>query len=123
MISDLLALANECGEDGWDGYDGVKISMSTVGRAVTFVRALPDAVSLPEPSPEPDGSISMDWSASPVRIFSVSLGTSDRISYAWLDGTDKGHAVARFDGVTVPRRILDGIQAITAHASPPFRSS
>ena len=118
LISDVLVLADECSEDGWDGYDGAKVDMLAVAHAVAFIRALPEGVTLPEAVPEPDGSVGMEWFVSPYRTFSASLGLGDRIPYAWLDGTDKGHAVARFDGVTVPRRILDGIHDITASTQP-----
>ena len=78
-----------------------------------FVRALPRDVALPEFAPEPDGSISLDWESSRSRRFSISIGVNNRLAYAWLDGTDRGHAVAYFDGRAIPLRILEGISAVT----------
>ena len=72
-------------------------------------------------APEPDGSISLDWIRSRSNFFSVSVGASDRLAYAWLDGTDRGHAVARFDGDSVPSRILEGIKALVQGANAAVR--
>jgi hypothetical protein len=81
--------------------------------AEQFIRALPDAISLPEFGIDPDGSICFDWMVSRDRIFSLSVSANSRLVYAWLDGVDKGHAVARFDGQIIPERVLDGITSIT----------
>ena len=122
-ISELRALANECAEAGWDGADAAGMNPLAVTTAQDFVRALPDGFPLPEFAPEPDGSISLDWTASRHRRFTLSIGSSRRLAYAWLDGADKGHGVARFDGSSVPPRVLEGIQSISRHVSPSFRAS
>ena len=123
-ISDLWKLANECADAGWDGSDAAPINLQAVHNAVAFIRALPGLLPLPEFAPEPDGAVSLDWIVSRNRLFSVSVnaGASGRLAYAWLDGADRGHAVARFDGTTIPARILDGIRAITAHGNSAVRS-
>ena len=111
-ISQIWALANECSEPGWDGESANPLTPRTAGLAVEFIRALPDGLAPPEFAPEPDGSIALDWIHSRNRLFSLSIGTSNRLAYAWLDGADKGHAVARFDENHIPARILEGIIAI-----------
>jgi hypothetical protein len=89
--------------------------------AERLVRALPDGMPLPEFAPEPDGSISLDWILSCNRLFSLSVGRVGRLAFAWLDGTDKGHGVAPFDGQNVPPRVLDSIKRLVgqAHAGLP----
>jgi hypothetical protein len=77
--------------------------------AAEFIRVLPEDVPLPEFAPEPDGSLSLDWIQSRHRLFTLSVAPNIRLPYAWVDGADSGHGVARFDGETVPPRILDGI--------------
>jgi hypothetical protein len=89
-----------------------KVDAASALIAEDFIRALPDEIPLPEFGVDPDGSISLDWMPSRSRIFSLSVGSNSRLAYAWLDGTDKGHAVARFDGQTVPDRVLKGIISI-----------
>lgn len=121
-LSQLRALAHECTEEGWDGYEAYALDPTAVLIAEGFVRALPDSVPLPEFAPEPDGSVSLDWIQSKNRLFTMSVGTNHRLAYAWLDGADKGHAVARFDGETIPPRILQGINAIMNHGNPSIRA-
>lgn len=118
----VWALANECGEPGWDGDDALPLDHLAVCKAVAFILALLEGVPLPEFAPEPDGSISLDWISSRNRLFSLSVGTGDSLPYAWLDGTDKGHAVARFDGKSVPPRIQEGIKSILNGGSALDRS-
>lgn len=111
-ISELWALANECAQEGWDGGDARPIDRQAVSKANAFIRALPDSLPLPEIAPEPDGAVSLDWIRSRNRLLSVSVGASDRLAFAWLDGVDRGHGVARFVEGIVPTRIVDGIAAI-----------
>ena len=111
-ISQLWALAQECGVEDWDGNGSWPISSVSVHRAISIIRALPRGIPLPEFAPEPDGAISLDWIQSRHRLFSLSAGNSDRLPYAWLDGSDSGHAAARFDGQVLPTRILQGIVSI-----------
>jgi hypothetical protein len=118
-ISQIWALANDCASLDWNGEGALPIAQVAVFEAAAFIRALPDGIPLPEFAPEPDGSISLDWIWSRDRVFSVSVGPSDRMAYAWLDGTERGHAVASFDGERVPDRILEGIKGFMrgAHAA------
>ncbi len=101
-ISDLHALMNESDH------------LSPIARAgaEALIRALPKGIPLPEFAPEPDGSISCDWIASQMCFLSVSVGEGPRLAYAWVDGTDGGHAVARFDGERVPSALLGDIRRI-----------
>lgn len=122
-ISQLHALASDCAESGWDDNDACALNPIAVFIAESFVRALPDGLPLPEFAPEPDGSISLDWIQSRNRLFSVSMGSTNRLAYAWLDGADKGHAVARFVGDRVPQRVLEGISAIMNHGNTTLRAA
>jgi hypothetical protein len=111
-ILELQQMAMEYSDKDWDGNDELPISYKSLHNAVAFIRALPDGVPVPEVAPEPDGAISLDWIRSRHRIFSISVGNSDRLAFAWLDGTDKGHGVARFDGFTIPPRVLELIESV-----------
>ncbi len=110
-LSNLFALARECAEDDWDAAGAQAIDCIAVERAAQLLKALPNSIPMPECSPEPDGSISLDWSESRYRLFSISVGGSDRLAFAWLDGSNKGHGVARFDGRVVPKHVLAGIRS------------
>jgi hypothetical protein len=120
-ISELLAFAIDHAHNGWDGENGRGISAHAVHIAEAFIRCLPDDVPMPEFAPEPDGSISLDWIYSRTRFVSVSAGNNDRLPYAWIDGTDRGHAVARFDKERIPALVLDAIRVTMARANVAVR--
>jgi hypothetical protein len=122
-ISQLMRLANECAEPDWDGNESCALNPSAVLTAEDFIRAMPNDMLLPEFAPEPDGSVSLDWIQSRHRLFSLSIGGSNRLAYAWLDGADKGHAVAQFDGCSIPPRVLDGIRSVINHANASLRAA
>lgn len=109
-ISDMWALVDECGHKGWDGEGATPLSPFAANTAAAFIRALPDGVPLPEFAPEPDGNMSLDWIRARTRLLSLSIGLSNRIAFAWIDGSDQGHGVAHFDGKRTPSRILDDIR-------------
>jgi len=121
LISKLWELADECGSEDWDGEGAVALDNAAIGNAVSFIRALPAGIPLPELAPEPDGAVSLDWMISKTRMFSVSCGSSSRLAYSWLDGTDRGHAVAGFDGWSIPERILQGIRSTIGDGHAPVR--
>ncbi len=119
----LRALAAECREEDWDGAGAAPIDTGAVANAEDIVRALPAGFLIPEFAAEPDGSISLDWIESRSRIFSISAGAGSRLAYAWLDGSDRGHGVARFDGEKIPDRVLEGIRAIMGYGNTSVRLS
>src|SRR6267142_2478749 len=76
LIAEIHELAKECGEPNWDGHGASAVFRAAVLLSEDFVLALPDWIPLPELSPEPDGSISLDWIQSRTCQFSVSVGTT-----------------------------------------------
>lgn len=112
VLSKLARMATECGEEDWDGAGAEPLDRAAVGNAANFIRALPDSVPLPELAPEPDGGVSADWQPSRHRMISLSFGPRQRVAVAWLDGTNRGHAVEAFDGVEVSARLLGLIRGI-----------
>ena len=117
-IAQLRALGEVCSKDGWDGHHAAAVDPRAVRTAELLVRALPDHVAVPTFAAEPDGSVSVDWMPTRHRVFSLSVGCTDQLAYAWLDGTDRGHGVALFDGYSVPDRILDGIGFVATRNAP-----
>ncbi len=73
------------------------VPTAAVRIASRFVRVLPASLPLPEVAIDPDGAISLDWMLSRTRVFSVSVDDSSRLAYAWMNGSDRGHGVVRFD--------------------------
>ncbi len=121
-ISRLRALENESflqsSEDG-----SISLNPVAVRTAENFVRALPEGVPMPEFAAEPDGSVTLDWIESKNRLFSASIGAGNRVAFAWLDGSDKGHGVSDFDGNSVPSRIIEGICSIINHGNSWLRAA
>ena len=124
-MSKLWDLARSHAEEGWDGGEAAPADRQAIARAVAFIRALPDDCEMPEVGVDPDGAMTLDWMVSRHRMLSISVaGDSDRLAYAWLDGTDRGNAVAKFDRDTVPIRLMQAILALTlAPADVGFRAA
>ncbi len=101
-ISNLMAVIEEAIEDP----DQILPSSTRMRHAVDLLTALPSGVAMPDFALDPDGDISFDWIDSTTRMLSVSIGDSNRLAYAWLDGTDRGHAVVNFDGQSMPDQLL-----------------
>ena len=110
ILSQIQALIAECARTGWDASEAKPVCECAAIRAADFIRALPEGFPLPELAPEPDGSISLDWIRSRNRLLSLSVGTSHRLPYAWMDGADSGHSVAVFDGKNIPPEVLKRIK-------------
>jgi hypothetical protein len=122
-ISQLHTMAAECASANWNAEDACAINPLALFYAENFIRALPQSIPLPEFAPEPDGSVSLDWIPSQNRLFSVSVGANNRLAFAWLDGSDKGHAVACFDGDRIPQRILDNLTEIVNNGNTILRAA
>ncbi len=114
---ELWALQNECGESNWDGEDAVPLSRLAVEQTIHLLHLLPSHLPLPEFTAEPDGSISVDWIVARHSLVSASIGTNNRVAYAWLNGTDKGHGVERMDVDRFPPRLAQCIALAYAGSS------
>jgi len=115
VISNLSALGQECREANWDGYGAEPVDPHALKRAGELIAAQPDDLPLPECSIEPDGCISLDWMPARHRTLTLSVSAGERLPYAWVDGTDHGHAVARLVDGQLPPRILDEIRRFSSH--------
>lgn len=114
VVSELRGLVQSHSDMGWDGGKAFPVDRDAIAIAVAFVRALPDGCEMPEVGVDPDGAISFDWIISRHRMLSVSTaGDTDRLAYAWVDGTDRGNAVERFDWDAIPMRLMQAIVAMT----------
>lgn len=112
FISKLLALANDCANDGWDGDGALGLNLDAVFYVQAFIRALPDDMPLPEVAPEPDGSVSLDWIRSKHRLFSLSIGASNKFAYAWMNGANRSHGVFSFDGHSISPVLRESIMGV-----------
>ena len=111
ILAEIYEMTEECSVENWDGYGAAPISESTLWNTILIIRLLPENFMLPEIAPEPDGSISLDWTRGHYQTFSLSIGESSQLAYAWLDGSERGHGVARFDFQMIPERILRELES------------
>lgn len=117
LISNLTSLGEESREPNWDGYGAEPANPNALNCAKDLIASLPDDLPLPECSIEPDGCVSLDWMPAPYRTLSLSVSANDRMPYAWVDGTDRGHAVARLIDGQLPPRIIAEIRRLVSHES------
>lgn len=88
----------------------IPVTRETANIAVEFARLLPRMAPLPEVSSDPDGEISFDWIAPSGKMFSVSVNSSGRLSYAgWFGEDSRVHGTEKLD-YGVPAEVLRGIQ-------------
>ena len=114
-MEELADVVEEASVAGWDGLNAPPVPLAAHDRAKAFLRALPDHIALPSFAVEPDdGSLSLEWAEGYRKVFSISIGRSPRLAFAGLDGSDKWHGVASFDGIVIPQQILRSIQQISA---------
>ena len=100
-------VVEESSECGWDGQAAPPVPLMAQIQARNFLRALPPGFPAPEFAIEPDdGSISMEWHKSYRRVFSVSIGKTNRLAFAGLNGGDKWNGVSSFDGASIPPDLL-----------------
>lgn len=98
-------------------------SALTTARVFDFLYVLPRGTALPEATLDPDGEVGLDWMISKNRILSVSIGESNRISYAWHDGTDRGHAAVTFDGRKLPSHLMTLLTEMGLNATSAVRAA
>jgi len=115
VISDFRELIARCSTDNWDGYGALPVKGEIAERVIKLLYTLPESIRLPEVSIEPDGEVCLDWIGPFQRTISLSIGESDRIAYAWLDGTNRGHAVDKLTEEGIPNRILNQIMDIVGY--------
>ena len=111
-LEQLWAVVAESANTGSDGTDAAGIDPRALEMAETIIEVWPRGIPLPEFAAEPDGAISLDWIRSRHRIFSVSVGATNRLACAWIDGARRGHVIEPFDGSTLPEFIGSAVRAI-----------
>lgn len=90
----LRAISSECQAPGWDGQEGIAISVdliSTVSMIVDVLyRMVPAGTSPPDIVPESDGEISLTWTIDTNRMFSLSVGAHGKTNFAGQFGREGG---------------------------------
>jgi hypothetical protein len=85
-----------------------------VARAKRFIEALPANFPAPEVAVDPDGEVSLEWYRSTGRVFSVSIGADDWLSYAGKFSPSRKTQGTEVFTSDIPRVILDNIRRVMA---------
>ena len=110
-LYDLYDLLFECTESNWDGYGALPVDLDSFNEASRFIQILPTTIQEPEVSVDPDGEISFEWYLTPKKVFSVSIGARNEITYAGLYGINKSYGREYF-GDEIPKTILDNLDRL-----------
>jgi len=111
VLPDLMAVASDGVESGWDGYDARPVTKGTFDRAIAFLESLPNSIHTPTVGAEPDGHITFEWYSSPHRLLSVSVSPEGDLHYAALIGHNRAYGTEMFFG-EAPKEILGLIRRI-----------
>jgi hypothetical protein len=111
FYSALLAVLAESAVPNWDGYGARPLNPLALVHAIRLLRTLPVTSQPPELGVDPDGEVSLEWHVGPRQVFSVSVGSSGRLSYAGLFGRNENHGTEYF-GDELPRPILDNLERL-----------
>ena len=87
-----------------DGEGAAPVQLGAREHAVTFVSELANGIRFPEVGIDPDGEISLGWRVDG-DVFSVSVSSEGRLSYAGLSETSDCYGTEWMDD-QVPREVL-----------------
>jgi len=108
IIENLLEVKSEHSVDNWDGYDAKAINDNSYKNAWQFALSLPPNLPIPEIYIEPDGEVVFEWYEDKRKVFSISIGSENKLAYAGLFGVNKTYGVEYFYD-DVPDVILNNI--------------
>jgi hypothetical protein len=110
-LDKLYSTFEECSQPNWDGYSALPVSYETYIKAKQFIESFPTALRSPEVSVDPDGEISFEWYQAPRKVFSVSVGPNNELTYAGLFGASKTHGTETFHD-EIPRVVLENVRRV-----------
>jgi hypothetical protein len=110
-LQNLLSVAEECSQPGWDGHRAEAVSQEAYRRAYLFVGALPSDVPTPAIGADPDGHLTLEWYQNPNRTLSVSISPSGELHFSALVGQSTAYGTEFFLG-DVPPSLLELIRSV-----------
>lgn len=111
MLECLFQVKNEYSVDNWDGYDAKAIDNDSCQNAIRFALSLTPNIPIPEIYVDPDGEVTFEWYEGKRKVFSVSVGGKNKLSYAGLHGFSKTYGVEYFYN-DMPEIILNNIKRL-----------
>ncbi len=111
MLENLFQAKQEHSIDNWDGYGAKAIDEQSYENAIRFVLSLAPDIPTFEIGVEPDGEVVFEWYGGKRKVFSVSMGSRNELTYAGLYGISKTYGVEHFYG-NIPDTLLDNISRV-----------
>jgi hypothetical protein len=111
MLENLFQAKQEHSIDNWDGYGAKAIDEQSYENAIRFVLSLAPDIPTPEIAVEPDGEVVFEWYGGKRKVFSISMGSRNELTYAGLYGISKTYGVEYFYG-NIPDTLLDNISRV-----------
>ncbi len=112
-LTQLDAVYLKCKEADWDGYLAKPASVLSWQMSQKVISSLPADVPMPEIAVDPDGEFSLEWHGGNRRVFSVSVGANNALTYAGIFGASRVRGVETFHG-ELNRLMLDYVRRATA---------
>lgn len=94
-----------CKDANWDGEDADAIELETYQIAYRLIEAMPNGFPRPTITPEPDGSLHLEWYRHQRRLLSVSISPDGTLYWAALVGTEDPRGSCQFFG-EFPKTLL-----------------
>jgi hypothetical protein len=98
---------------GWDGYQALPVSSSSIDRAVQFVESLSHELEAPAVGAEPDGQVTLEWYRGPRQVLSVSVSPDGDLHYAALVGRNRHY------GTIAPGEPIDTLVGLARRVTKP----
>lgn len=113
LEDEIFNLYCDRSHDNWDDQGAAAITKEALWESLLFLEALPRGLPLPEPVPEPDGAIALEWYYSPTWLFAISLKGEGRIAFSGkLGDGNRIHGIEEFNGELSPY-ILESLRRIS----------
>lgn len=96
----------------WDGYNADPASILSYSHTVGLVGHLSAIYPAPHIAVDPDGELSLEWSAGRERILSISVGTDGTLTYAARFGRNRTYGTEAYLGDEIPAPIRAGLDRL-----------
>ena len=111
MIERLFEARQEHAINNWDGYGAKAIDEQSYQNAIRFILSLTPDIPAPEIGVEPDGEVVFEWYGGKRKVFSISMGSRNELTYAGLYGISKTYGVEHFYG-SITNTLSDNISRV-----------
>lgn len=111
MLDSLIIACEEYSRENWDGYNAKAINMESYRNAVNFALSLPFNIPNPDIYVAPNGEVTFEWYEGKRKIFTISIGKENELTFAGLYGASKEYGV-EYIIQDIPESILERINKL-----------